>query len=172
MAISESARQNLKHLGAASAGVIALAAVLIQHWEGIDLVAKHNSFDPAGVITVCVGATQDDIPGLKAGERFTPEFCAEQLRKDIPRYDEMLRTCVKVAMPPHRYAAFLSFFYNLGPRTACASGAVRELNLGNIKAACQNMTLYNKAAGQYLPGLKNRREDKFWGERAWCLRED
>lgn len=158
--------------GGATAAVIVLAAVFIQHWEGTDLVAKHNSFDPAGVITVCNGMTNYDKPTLKVGDTYTKEECAGELRQDIPKYDAMLRSCVHVEMPLHRYVAFLSFIYNLGKRTVCNSTAVRELNMGRIPQACQAMTLYDKANGVVMRGLKNRREDKFWGERAWCLRED
>ena len=157
-----------------TATVVALTATLLIHWEGTDLTAKHNSFDPRGVITVCNGRTNYDDPKLKAGMKFTADQCRGFLEQDIPKYEAMLETCVPNAndMPPHRHAAFLSFTYNLGQGTVCKSSAVRYLNAGEIVAACNAMTLYDKANGVVLQGLKNRRTDRFWGERTWCLRND
>ena len=66
-----------RHAGKYAGGAVAisLCAVLLAHWEGEDRTAKHNYFDPPGVITVCDGVTNYDWPSLKVGEKFTqPTF--------------------------------------------------------------------------------------------------
>jgi lysozyme len=147
---------------------------LIPHWEGVDLVALHNRFDPRGVVTVCNGVTNYDWPWLKVGAKFTPAECTAALIKLIPRYTEPLRKCVKGFddFPPHRIAALTSASYNLGPGTICKSTTVRLLNAGNISGGCNALGNFVKADGKFLSGLFNRRHDKLWGEIAWCLRED
>ena len=157
-----------------SVAAFALAAVLIPHWEGQDLRAKHNSFDPAGVITVCDGVTNYDWPWLKAGMTFTKEECQKALVDEIPKYAEPIAKCVPdfPTYPPHRWAALVSFSYNLGPARICNGPVGRALNAHDYVAACNLMTQYVRANGVVLPGLKNRRYDPVWGERAWCLRND
>jgi lysozyme len=158
----------------ASAAAVVLAITLIHHWEGEDLVAKHNSFDPKGVITVCNGITNYDLPWLKAGVKFTHAQCQEELTKALPKYIDPIVACVPSLpdMPPHRQASLISFSYNLGPKRICNSQIGKELNAGNVKTACALMVNYIRADGKVLPGLVNRRTDSIWGEKPWCLRED
>lgn len=152
----------------------ALAAVLVARWEGMNLIAKHLPFDPPGVITVCGGITNYDWPWLKAGRKFTKEKCLEELKLVPLRYAAEVVKCVPSLpdMPPHRQAAIASFAVNLGPGRICNSSIGRDLNAGNVKAACDAMTKYVYANGKFMQGLLNRRTDAMWGERPWCLRED
>ena len=159
-------------IGTASATAIALCVTIISHWEGMDLTAKHQSIDPPGVITACIGRTNYDDPTLKAGQHFTKAQCEQFLRDDLPKYDAMMRRCIHVAMPPHRYAAIVDFTYNVGGGTLCKSSVAREINAGYPRAGCNGLLAYTKANGRFLPGLRHRREDSFIGERTWCLRED
>jgi lysozyme len=165
-----------KIAGTAGIGAVAatLAALLIGHWEGEDPVAKHNSFDPKGIITVCDGVTNYDWPWLKIGMQFTHKQCQDALVNLIPKYAGPVQKCVPglYAMPPHRQAALISFAFNLGPKRICDSGISQKLNAGNIAAACEEMTQYIRANGHVLQGLVNRREDPIWGEEPWCMRED
>lgn len=153
-----------------SAVVAALAALFITGWEGTKLVASHNRFDPAGIVDVCNGQTNQDWPWLKPGMRFTPAECRKALEAGIPKYAAPLQACIHDfdKMPPHRQVAFISMSWNLGPRTVCRSTAVRELNRGHIRAACNAILRYNRAAGKVLRGLVRRRR----AERKLCLRED
>lgn len=160
--------------GASTAAVLALAAsIYIPHWEGTDLVAHHNSFDPKGVITWCNGITNYDDKTVKVGTHFTKEECAQKLTNLLPRYWDPLLACIHVPMPLHRSNAFLSASVNLGPGRVCKSPMVKYINQGNVTAACNAFKNYTRAAGVVLPGLENRRfKDRMWSERTWCLRED
>jgi lysozyme len=166
-----------------AASTIALSVTLISHWEGEDLVAKHNSFDPAGVITVCDGVTNMDWPWLKSGMKFTHKQCQDAFAELIPKYWAPIAACIPSAadMPPHRQAALLSFSYNLGPGRICGvkkngkltgNEIAANFNAGQVEQACKRMLLYVRAAGKTLQGLVNRRTDKVWGEEPWCLRKD
>lgn len=172
---------NQKIVGGAglSATALALAAIFIPHWESgghMDLMVRQQSFDPIGVYTVCDGITNldPDYAWIKPGMTFTQQKCAEAFKKVLPKYIDPIAECIPTyyAMPPHRQVAILSAAYNLGPSRICHGPIAREFNAGHIKAACNAMGQYIKAAGKVLTGLKNRRFDPKWGEISWCLRED
>lgn len=155
--------------GWAGAGVT-LCAGFLMAWEGFAPVAKHERVDPPGVITWCFGRTNYDDPTVKAGTRFTKPECVKLLEKDLPKYAAPLLKCIDNfnTLPPHRQAAMVSFSYNLGPGTVCKSSVVKNLNNGNVPAACNAMMKYTRANGVVLRGLINRRN----AERAYCLRND
>lgn len=163
-----------RKVGLSAAGA-ALAGVLIAHWEGMNLVAKHLPFDPPGVITVCGGITNYDWPWLKVGMKFTEEQCKAELAVVGQRYaTEVANMCLPdlSTYPPHRQAAIASFAVNLGAGRVCNSSIGRDLAAGRVRDACDAMVKYVRANGNFLQGLLNRRTDAMWGERPWCLRED
>lgn len=161
-----------KLTGAAAA--IALTSALIVHWEGEKLIASHNSFDPPGIVDVCNGITNRDIPWLKAGMKFTHEDCEALRIRSLPKYRDPLKKCVNgfETMPVARQAALGSASWNLGPGTICKSTAVRLLNAGETEAGCRALGNFIKANGVILNGLVNRRRDSNWGEIAWCMEND
>src|SRR5450830_1636182 len=99
------------------AAVLAITIPFLGLWEGVDHVARHQRIDPAGVITYCNGLTNFDNPDVRVGEVFSDAQCATLLRGELPRYLRMVDRQITVAMPPHRYAAILSFTYNAGEGT-------------------------------------------------------
>lgn len=172
--------QRKHYIGILTGSVIALAAGtatqvgFIPHWEGEDHVAIHNKFDPKGVITVCNGHTNLDDPNLKEGDYYTAVMCSQVLAQDLPKYNDELASCLPkdFQVSDHQHVAMLSFVFNVGKGNFCNSSVGREFRAGNRKAGCENMGKFTRAAGVVLKGLQNRRYDKFWGEIAWCLRDD
>lgn len=162
-----------KAAGLSVAGA-ALAAMLVAHWEGMNLTAVHLPFDPAGVTTVCGGITNYDWPWLKPGMKFTKDECDKALQEASQRYAAQVAKCVPTlsTMPPHRQAAIASFAVNLGAGKVCGTSIGRDLNAGRVKQACNAMVKYVYANGKQLKGLVNRRTDSMWGEQPWCLRDD
>lgn len=150
--------------GAAAGATVALAIAMITAFEGFAPVGHHDKIDPPGVNTVCYG----HIEGVKIGDRYTKEQCMELLKKDLPRYEKMVKAAIHVPLPPHRYAAILSFTYNVGGGALKKSSVARHLNAGNVKAGCDALLLYVYANGKPIKGLRIRREK----ERADCLRND
>ena len=166
-------RPTAKKAGLA-ASAATLAALLYGHWEGMNLVAEHLPFDPAGVVTVCGGITTYDWPWLKPGMKFTRERCEAELAKLAPPYAAPLQACMPGfnEFPPHRQAALISLAVNIGPGRVCKGAVAHELNAGNVEAGCEAIGQYTRANGKVLKGLVNRRTDPRWGEVAWCRRED
>jgi lysozyme len=160
--------------GGLTAGTVALAVALFNHWEGRNYTVVHLPFDPPGIYTVCGGVTNHDIPKLRLGQKFSEAECNTLIAGLIPRYAAPVQACVSsfTSMPPHRQAALISFAINLGPARICGTSIAGDLNAGRIRQACDAMLKYVYAAGKRLQGLANRREDPVWGERSWCMRED
>lgn len=148
-----------------AAAAVAVAAPLIIAWEGYDPVAKHFAIDPPGVITVCNGITNYDIPGLKPGTRYSKEECLALFQKHLPRYTTAIDKCVRPDISINTRAALYSAAYNLGAGTVCKSSMVRKINAGDLQGGCDAFMLYILANGKKLKGLINRRA----AERKVCL---
>lgn len=173
-----------KHvIGALTVGVITLAAGTatqegyIPHWEGAikaRQVAVHLPFDRKGVYTVCSGLTNYDIKGLKPGDVYTRVMCNDAEAAALPKYNSMLASCLPkdFMVGDHQHTAMLSFVYNVGKNNFCNSSVGRLFRAGRREEACRAMGNFTRANGVVLRGLQNRRYNKFWGEIAWCLRED
>ena len=146
---------------------VSICVALVSPWEGLFL---HPYRDAVGVKTVCYGATAAD--GVDLNRSYTKQECQDMLARDLPKYDLQVQHCLTpaayTAMPPHRHAAVVSFTYNLGGGALCKSAVAKNLNRGNIQAACDAMLAYNRAGGRVLAGLTNRRK----AERALCLEND
>lgn len=147
--------------------VLAVAIPFVSQWEGF---YPKKYYDSVGVATICYGATAAD--GVDLSKTYTKAECQEMLGRDLPKYDAQLAKCLTpaayAAMPPHRHAAMISFTYNVGGGAFCHSAVARNLNAGNIQAACDALLAYNHGGGRVIQGLTNRRVS----ERKECLRED
>lgn len=173
-----------KHkIGILTAGVVSLtigtavAPGFLPRHEGVPKarnVAIHQSFDPKGVITVCAGITNYDIKTIKAGDVYTRAMCDDALASATPRYNAMLASCLPAdfMVGDHQHTAMLSFVFNVGQHNFCNSSVGAAFRAGKREEGCRNMGKFVRAAGVVLPGLENRRYDKFDGEIAWCLKDD
>lgn len=158
------------HKAAGVAGIITAAVVaaaikfavpVTAKFEGLWLVAKVDRIGTGQPPTVCYGETE----GVKVGDRYTPQECADMLAKKLPRYEAEIAKCIKVEVSPKMLAAFISFAYNVGSGGFCRSETVRKLNEGDKRGACDALLSWNRARGRVVPGLTNRRRE----ERKLCL---
>jgi lysozyme len=151
---------NTKTKKAGWAAVLAIAIPLVGNYEGLFL---HPYRDVVGVKTVCYGATAADHVDLSRS--YTKAECDKMLGDDLPKYDAMIQKCLTKeaynALPPHRHAALVSFVYNLGPGSVCSGGVGRDLNRGNVSAACHDMLAYDHAGGRRIKGLTIRRQSEY-----------
>lgn len=148
-----------KHKGKAAG--VALAVGLVGGFEGL----RHNVYlDVVRVPTYCYGETKNP----EWGRRYTTAECNALLEGRLAEFAEGVDKCVKVEMPPHRWAASISLAYNIGTGAFCRSTYVRRLNAGEGAAACDSMLAFNKAKGRIFPGLERRRQ----AEAAMCRRAD
>lgn len=146
---------------------LAIAITVVSGFEGFyPRVYK----DVVGVSTVCYGATAADHVDLS--KVYTKAECQQILGVDLVKYDAQIKSCIApttyAALPAHRHAALVSLDYNIGPGAFCKSSVVRQLNAGNVTAACNDFLLYNRAGGRVVQGLVNRRK----AEQALCLEND
>lgn len=169
------------YIGVLTATVIALAAGtatqkgFIPRWEGVKHTISHNAIDPKGIVDVCNGHVVDlKKPDIPIEDYYTDAMCADILAMDLPKYNAMLTSCLpsNFQVGEHQHVAMLSFVYNVGKGNFCNSSVGRLFREGKRNDACDAMGKFTRAAGVVLKGLENRRYDQFWGEIAWCKRDD
>ena len=126
--------------------------------------------DPAGIATICYGATE----GVRMGDVATMDECRERLDADMMKALATVERCAP-GLPAHQLAAFADAVFNIGPRIVCdreTSTAARLLAAGDVEAACDQLPRWNRATvagvSVELPGLTKRRAR----ERALCLYGD
>lgn len=145
---------------AAAAGGLALATAFIGQWEGLRLNAYR---DIGGVPTVCYGETR----GVKMGDKHTKAECDAMLQRAIIQFETALDGCLASPkpLPVKTKVALVSWSYNVGTGAACKSTLVKLMNSGQYRAACDQLTRWNKDNGKVVKGLVNRRAE----ERELCL---
>lgn len=141
-----------------------IAAALAAPAEGI---RQYAYYCPAGILSVCYGATD----GVIKGKKYSMEECKAMLDADMQKAVAMVDKC-HPGLPVEVLAAFSDAVYNMGPTIACdkdRSTAARYLYQGKLIDACNQLPRWSRAKvmGQMveLPGLVKRREQ----ERQLCL---
>ena len=146
-----------------AAAWLTIATVLVAGFEGYSGTVYR---DAVGVKTICYGQTAAD--GADFSKVYTKAECEQMLGTDLQKYDAMVHSCIKVALPPHREAALVSFAYNLGQRALCSGEVARGINAGNVAAGCGAMRSYDHSLGKVVKGLTRRRQSEY----ELCLRND
>jgi lysozyme len=132
----------------------ASALVGIATWEGF----KSDAYqDIVGVWTIGFGTTAD----VRPGQKIDAVTALQRKITDIQKFEGALKQCVKVPLHQYEYDAFLSLAYNIGPSAFCNSTLVRKLNQGDYEGACKQILRWNRAGGQVVKGLANRREAEY-----------
>lgn len=147
----------------AGAAVIAAAAAFVSPWEGMVPVAYLDRIADPPVWTVCYGETR----GVRPGDSYTPEQCADMLGEALAEYRTGLIACVPGLpdQPQGVQVALVSWSYNVGTSAACGSTLARLANAGDWRGACNQLPRWNRAGGVEVRGLTNRRA----AEQALCL---
>lgn len=140
---------------------LVICTVFVAGFEGL---YTHAYRDPVGVVTICYGATNDDLP-VHMGDSKTAAECKALLSHDLIKYDQRAMRCVTIPVSDERRAAIVSFAYNVGVTGACRSSFMRRLNSGDPNA-CDALLAWNKAGGMVFRGLTRRRQ----AERQLCMK--
>lgn len=117
---------------------------------------------PAGYETICWGHYQ---PGV-LGKTYTDDQCVGLLAQDAVRAGLDISPCLPDELPIEARAAFISIAFNIGTGAFCKSSMSRKALAGDLRGACDALSLYVYSGGVKLPGLVNRRA----AERSLCLR--
>jgi lysozyme len=154
-----------KVIGGVLAAVLALAVPTITYFEGTRLSAY---LDPVGIPTICSGETAN----VQLGQTMTRQQCDELTAKRVAEFAVAVDKLVTVPMPPARHAALTSFAYNVGIGAFQRSTLLRLMNLGQTRAACDQLMRWTYATRfgvrVQLNGLVKRRK----AERELCLMEN
>lgn len=162
------------------------ATPIIQRWEGTGPVESCS----ASARGICYRAYLDtiaepDVPtighgqtrlfnadgsvrrAVRMGDLLTAEEADRQFSIGLQvQYWRPYRRCLDVSgIAPQTDASFTSLTWNIGTGGVCRSTALRRLNAGNLTAACEALTWWNRAGGRVVRGLVNRRAD----EQRLCL---
>ncbi|WP_312429949.1 lysozyme [Achromobacter sp.] len=151
-----------KLLAAGGAGAIAIAGVLVAHFEP-DKVRGRPYIDPVGVLTVCDGHTGPDID---PGRIYTDAQCDAWREADLATADAAVRRLITVPLNDWQRAALIDFTYNLGAGNLASSTLLRKFNARDYVGGCAELNRWIKGrqGGMLvtLPGLVTRREADTW----------
>lgn len=152
-----------KLVAAGSAGVIAIAGVLVNWYEG--RVYKPY-LDPVGILTVCEGITG---PEVIPGKTYSDAECDALRDKHLEIANSAVKRTIKVPLNKWQEAALTDFAFNLGETKLASSTMAKSFNAGNYTDGCNRLLQWVNGRKNgvlvQLEGLFNRRST----ELAICL---
>lgn len=124
-------------------------------WEGLVLKSHWDPF--AKIWDICYGETKGIGPGMTK----TRAECKDMLLRRV--HDDYYQVIVQCSpnlskSPVSVRASMISGSYNFGVGAWCRSTAKARIEAGQWRAACEAQTAFNRAGGQIVRGLVNRRE--------------
>lgn len=132
--------------------VLAMAAPLIQRWEGV----RYKPYqDVVGVWTVCYGHTKT----VDRSKTYTAAECRTLLDVDMAEANSYVRKCIPVPMLVQVEASLTDLVFNVGPKGVCGSTVQKRALENNWPAACVALDAWKFAGGRVYTGLVNRRAD-------------
>ena len=145
----------------------AVAALALSAAAFVGLIVSEGYTDNA-IIPV-----KGDVPtygfgttdGVKMGDKTDPVAAVKMALRDVTKFEGAIKECVKVPLSQNEYDAWVSFTYNIGSTAFCKSTAVRLLNAGQYRQACDQMLRWVYVKGNKVQGLVNRRQK----EHAQCI---
>lgn len=140
----------------AAAAILTATALFVAPWEGERTEAYLDRIASPPVWTVCFGETR----GVQPGDRYTPEQCRSMLEASLAEYRREIVRCIPALaeQPQGVQIALTSWTYNVGAGAACSSTLARRANAGDWRGACDQLLRWNRAGGQVVRGLTNRRQ--------------
>lgn len=119
--------------------------------------------DPIGIVTACAGHTKTAV----LGKPYTEQECEELLISDTLEHAQDVNRCYDLQqVGPYARAGIISFAYNVGSPSFCASTFRKKL-IAKDPTACAELSRWVFAGTQILPGLVTRRQL----ERQFCERD-
>lgn len=124
---------------------------IVKRFEGLSLTAYR---DPVGIWTIGYGHTG---PEVGPGDRITRTQAETLLRKDLTRFENAVRSLVKVPLNSNQFSALVSFTFNVGSGALAQSTLLSRLNQRDYQGAADQFSRWVYGGGQVLPGLVTRR---------------
>ena len=136
-------------VAAGASATLVAAGSLLYVFEG----DEQPYIDPVGVLTVCVGSTEN----VELGKLYSEHECTQRLIKDLRTAESAVNRCTPT-LPETMKPALVSFTFNVGSGAYCRSTLAKLANKGDYVAACQQLYRWVYAGGKVLPGLVKRRD--------------
>lgn len=141
---------------------------LLKQWEGFKLRMYKDS---AGLPTIGVGhlitkgeqaSGQITIDGVAVSyaNGLTDQQVLDLLSQDVKPAEQAVTNGVKVALNQNQFDALVSFTFNVGNGAFNGSTLLKVLNQGNYSQVPDQLRRWNKAGGQVVQGLVNRRQNE------------
>ncbi|RWN30299.1 MAG: glycoside hydrolase [Mesorhizobium sp.] len=154
----------VRYIGGVPDDVVLASTYLVEPWEGEVLKAYLDKIAKPPRWTICAGDTQNVKPNMVE----TPKGCKARLQRRMTKeFRPALVKCIPgFNKQPISWRSMMnSLAWNIGSGAACNSSAAGIVNVAAQKgktpdyvASCKAATLYNKAGGRVIIGLKHRRE--------------
>jgi GH24 family phage-related lysozyme (muramidase) len=130
---------------------------LIKRFEGCRLTAYQCSAD---VWTIGYGTTAAAGLGITPakGMTITQDRAEDLLRQGVDKFAATVDALITAKVNQNQRGAAISLSYNIGTTAFAKSTVLRELNAGHFDKAAAAFRMWNKAGGEVIQGLVNRRE--------------
>lgn len=134
-----------------------VATALIHKWEGCKLTAYPDPASGGDPWTIGYGATG---PAIHEGVTWTQAQADTDLSNRLTTLISKMSSYIHMPVNDDQLGAMASLAYNIGFTAWSQSTLLREFNSGDIQAAANQFLVWNRAAGQVMTGLENRRKDE------------
>ena len=139
---------------------------LLAEWEGLRTEVYD---DAAGLPTIGVGhlLTKNErdtgritIKGQAVDyqQGLSEQQVLDLLAQDLERFEAAVNDGVQVALNQNQFDALVSFAFNVGRQAFKSSTLLKKLNQGLYDEVPAQLRRWNKAGGNVIQGLVNRRE--------------
>lgn len=136
--------------------------------DGINLIIDEEKFraeayqDHTGIWTIGYGHTATAYPGRVISK----DEAVRLFRKDIEIKENCVNNNVVVGLTQQQFDALVSLTYNIGCTNFRKSTLLKKLNQRDYHGAYLEFPKWNKAGGEVLRGLVNRRakEQELWAK--------
>jgi len=119
---------------------------------------------PGDVPTIGYGHTT----GVQDDDFITQERAIQLLNEDLDNiYAKGVKECITAPIFDYEFRSYVSLTYNIGVDNFCGSTLVKKLNAEDYHGACTEILRWNKAGGEVIQGLVNRRQSEY----ATCIGE-
>ena len=136
---------------------------------GLEFLTRHEGCrlevydDVAGYPTIGVGhLIRDDDPDFSGG--ITEKQAMDLLRRDVGHAEHCVNAYVTVPLTQSQFDTLVSFVFNVGGGAFKDSTLLKLLNQGLYDEVPAQLQRWNRAGGQVVQGLINRRasESAYW----------
>jgi lysozyme len=134
---------------------------LIEQWEGLENEAYPDPATGGEPWTIGIGHTSAaGDPEVYPGLYVSDEEAHEIFRRDVTQYEDTVNRVCPGPTTQHQFNAMVSLCYNIGGGNFDGSSVDRYHNEQDYNQAAESFLLWNKANGEVMQGLINRRESE------------